>query len=185
MAIMTSTEIISYVRTVLELSTDEVSDAKMTLFVNKWIAYYNGTITELNQWLITYYTALDALRSMIFSSSIEQASVGNVSRREEQRGSERISVYYNTTSTSTSSTNYQNLLDLLLENPSYIHTSLAPSVLNIAIGGVSESTTSEIKQDPDSRSASLGVGWLHDEEYNLTGTSPQPRIFPRGTYGDF
>ena len=183
MAIMTSAEIISYVRTVLELSTDEVSDAKMTLFVNKWIAYYNGTITELNQWLITYYTALDALRSMIFSSSIEQASVGNVSRREEQRGSERVSVYYNTTSTS--STNYQNLLDLLLENPSYIHTSLAPSVLNIAIGGVSESTTSEIKQDPDSRSAALGVGWLHDEEHNLTGTSPQPRIYPRGTYGDF
>ena len=120
---------------------------------------------------------------MIFSSSIEQASIGNVSRREEQRGSERISVYYNTTSTS--STNYQNLLDLLLENPSLIHPSLKPNVLNIAIGGVSESTTSEIKQDPDSRSAALGVGWLHDEEYNLTGTSPQPSIFPRGTYGEF
>ena len=43
----------------------------------------------------------------------------------------------------------------------------------------------EIKQDPDSRSTALGVGWLHDEEYNLTGTSPQPRIYPRGTYGEF
>ena len=183
MTAMTVAEINTYIRTVLDLTTAQISDNKLNLFINNWAAYYGGTITELNQWLITYNSALDALRSMIFSSSIEQASIGNVSRREEQRGSERISVYYNTTSTS--STNYQNLLDLLLENPSYIHTSLAPSVLNIAIGGVSESTTSEIKQDPDSRSAALGVGWLHDEEYNLTGTSPQPRIYPRGTYGEF
>ena len=179
MAAMTVAEINTYIRTVLDLTTAQISDNKLNLFINNWAAYYGGTITELNQWLITYNSAVSALESMILSVS---TSGNDATRRREQRGNESVEVYYQSGGLTVS---YQNALDTILANPSLIHPSLKPNVLNIAIGGVSESTTSEIKQDPDSRSAALGVGWLHDEEYNLTGTSPQPRIYPRGTYGDF
>ena len=179
MAAMTVAEINTYIRTVLDLTTAQISDNKLNLFINNWAAYYGGTITELNQWLITYYTAVSALESMILSVS---TSGNDATRRREQRGNESVEVYYQSGGLTVS---YQNALDTILANPSLIHPSLKPNVLNIAIGGVSESTTSEIKQDPDSRSAALGVGWLHDEEYNLTGTSPQPRIYPRGSYGEF
>ena len=179
MAAMTVAEINTYIRTVLDLTTAQISDNKLNLFINNWAAYYGGTITELNQWLITYNSAVSALESMILSVS---TSGNDATRRREQRGNESVEVYYQSGGLTVS---YQNALDTILANPSLIHPSLKPNVLNIAIGGVSESTTSEIKQDPDSRSAALGVGWLHDEEYNLTGTSPQPRIFPRGTYGEF
>jgi len=183
MAVMTSTEIISYVRTVLELSTDDVSDAKMTLFVNKWIEFYGGTITDSNQWLITYYTALDSLRSIIFSYAVSSSTNGTVSRRIEQRGAEQIQEYYDTSSSS--QVGYQTTLDLLLANPDYIHPSLKPSVLNVYVGNTSVADTNEVKRDPDSRSAALGVGWMFDEEHNLNGTEPQPRLYPRGTYGEF
>ena len=179
MAAMTVAEINTYIRTVLDLTTAQISDNKLNLFINNWAAYYGGTITELNQWLITYNSAVSALESMILSVS---TSGNDATRRREQRGNESVEVYYQSGGLAVS---YQNALDTILANPSLIHPSLKPNVLNIAIGGVSESTTSEIKQDPDSRSAALGVGWLHDEEYNLTGTSPQPRINPRGTYGEF
>jgi len=179
MAAMTVAEINTYIRTVLDLTTAQISDNKLNLFINNWAAYYGGTITELNQWLITYNSAVSALESMILSVS---TSGNDATRRREQRGNESVEVYYQSGGLTVS---YQNALDTILENPSLIHPSLKPNVLNIAIGGVSESTTSEIKQDPDSRSAALGVGWLHDEEYNLTGTSPQPRIYPRGSYGEF
>ena len=179
MAAMTVAEINTYIRTVLDLTTAQISDNKLNLFINNWAAYYGGTITELNQWLITYNSAVSALESMILSVS---TSGNDTTRRREQRGNESVEVYYQSGGLTVS---YQNALDTILANPSLIHPSLKPNVLNIAIGGVSESTTSEIKQDPDSRSAALGVGWLHDEEYNLTGTSPQPRIFPRGSYGEF
>lgn len=179
MAAMTVAEINTYIRTVLDLTTAQISDNKLNLFINNWAAYYGGTITELNQWLITYNSAVSALESMILSVS---TSGNDATRRREQRGNESVEVYYQSGGLTVS---YQNALDTILANPSLIHPSLKPNVLNIAIGGVSESTTSEIKQDPDSRSAALGVGWLHDEEYNLTGTSPQPRIYPRGTYGEF
>ena len=179
MAAMTVAEINTYIRTVLDLTTAQISDNKLNLFINNWAAYYGGTITELNQWLITYNSAVSALESMILSVS---TSGNDTTRRREQRGNESVEVYYQSGGLTVS---YQNALDTILANPSLIHPSLKPNVLNIAIGGVSESTTSEIKQDPDSRSAALGVGWLHDEEYNLTGTSPQPRIYPRGTYGEF
>ena len=173
MAAMTVAEINTYIRTVLDLTTAQISDNKLNLFINNWAAYYGGTITELNQWLITYNSAVSALESMILSVS---TSGNDATRRREQRGNESVEVYYQSGGLTVS---YQNALDTILANPSLIHPSLKPNVLNIAIGGVSESTTSEIKQDPDSRSAALGVGWLHDEEYNLTGTSPQPRIYPR------
>ena len=179
MAAMTVAEINTYIRTVLDLTTAQISDNKLNLFINNWAAYYGGTITELNQWLITYNSAVSTLESMILSVS---TSGNDATRRREQRGNESVEVYYQSGGLTVS---YQNALDTILANPSLIHPSLKPNVLNIAIGGVSESTTSEIKQDPDSRSAALGVGWLHDEEYNLTGTSPQPRIFPRGSYGEF
>ncbi len=179
MAAMTVAEINTYIRTVLDLTTAQISDNKLNLFINNWAAYYGGTITELNQWLITYNSAVSALESMILSVS---TSGNDATRRREQRGNESVEVYYQSGGLTVS---YQNALDTILANPSLIHPSLKPNVLNIAIGGVSESTTSEIKQDPDSRSAALGVGWLHDEEYNLTGTSPQPRIYPRGSYGEF
>jgi len=179
MAAMTVAEINTYIRTVLDLTTAQISDNKLNLFINNWAAYYGGTITELNQWLITYNSAVSALESMILSVS---TSGNGTTRRREQRGNESVEVYYKSGGLTVS---YQNALDTILANPSLIHPSLKPNVLNIAIGGVSESTTSEIKQDPDSRSAALGVGWLHDEEYNLTGTSPQPSIFPRGSYGEF
>ncbi len=179
MAAMTIAEINIYIRTVLDLTTAQISDNKLNLFINNWAAYYGGTITELNQWLITYNSAVSALESMILSVS---TSGNDATRRREQRGNESVEVYYQSGGLTVS---YQNALDTILANPSLIHPSLKPNVLNIAIGGVSESTTSEIKQDPDSRSAALGVGWLHDEEYNLTGTSPQPRIYPRGSYGEF
>ncbi len=179
MAAMTVAEINTYIRTVLDLTTAQISDNKLNLFINNWAAYYGGTITELNQWLITYNSAVSALESMILSVS---TSGNDATRRREQRGNESVEVYYQSRGLTVS---YQNALDTILANPSLIHPSLKPNVLNIAIGGVSESTTSEIKQDPDSRSAALGVGWLHDEEYNLTGTSPQPRIYPRGSYGEF
>ena len=179
MAAMTVAEINTYIRTVLDLTTAQISDNKLNLFINNWAAYYGGTITELNQWLITYNSAVSALESMILSVS---TSGNDTTRRREQRGNESVEVYYQSGGLTVS---YQNALDTILANPSLIHPSLKPNVLNIAIGGVSESTTSEIKQDPDSRSAALGVGWLHDEEYNLTGTSPQPRIYPRGSYGEF
>ena len=179
MAAMTVAEINTYIRTVLDLTTAQISDNKLNLFINNWAAYYGGTITELNQWLITYNSAVSALESMILSVS---TSGNDATRRREQRGNESVEVYYQSGGLTVS---YQNALDTILANPSLIHPSLKPNVLNIAVGGVSESTTSEIKQDPDSRSAALGVGWLHDEEYNLTGTSPQPRIYPRGTYGEF
>lgn len=171
MAAMTVAEINTYIRTVLDLTTAQISDNKLNLFINNWAAYYGGTITELNQWLITYNSAVSALESMILSVS---TSGNDATRRREQRGNESVEVYYQSGGLTVS---YQNALDTILANPSLIHPSLKPNVLNIAIGGVSESTTSEIKQDPDSRSAALGVGWLHDEEYNLTGTSPQPRIY--------
>ena len=179
MAAMTVAEINTYIRTVLDLTTAQISDNKLNLFINNWAAYYGGTITELNQWLITYNSAVSALESMILSVS---TSGNDATRRREQRGNESVEVYYQSGGLTVS---YQNALDTILANPSLIHPSLKPNVLNIAIGGVSESTTSEIKQDPDSRSAALGVGWLHDEEYNLTGTSPQPRIYHRGSYGEF
>ena len=171
MAAMTVAEINTYIRTVLDLTTAQISDNKLNLFINNWAAYYGGTITELNQWLITYNSAVSALESMILSVS---TSGNDATRRREQRGNESVEVYYQSGGLTVS---YQNALDTILANPSLIHPSLKPNVLNIAIGGVSESTTSEIKQDPDSCSAALGVGWLHDEEYNLTGTSPQPRIY--------
>ena len=171
MAAMTVAEINTYIRTVLDLTTTQISDNKLNLFINNWAAYYGGTITELNQWLITYNSAVSALESMILSVS---TSGNDATRRREQRGNESVEVYYQSGGLTVS---YQNALDTILANPSLIHPSLKPNVLNIAIGGVSESTTSEIKQDPDSRSAALGVGWLHDEEYNLTGTSPHPRIY--------
>lgn len=179
MAAMTIAEINIYIRTVLDLTTAQISDNKLNLFINNLAAYYGGTITELNQWLITYNSAVSALESMILSVS---TSGNDATRRREQRGNESVEVYYQSGGLTVS---YQNALDTILANPSLIHPSLKPNVLNIAIGGVSESTTSKIKQDPDSRSAALGVGWLHDEEYNLTGTSPQPRIYPRGSYGEF
>ena len=179
MAAMTVAEINTYIRTVLDLTTAQISDNKLNLFINNWAAYYGGTITELNQWLITYNSAVSALESMILSVS---TSGNDATRRREQRGNESVEVYYQSGGLTVS---YQNALDTILANPSLIHPSLKPNVLNIAIGGVSESTTSEIKQDTDSRSAAQGEGWLHDEEYNLTGTSPQPRIYPRGSYGEF
>jgi hypothetical protein len=178
MAAMTVAEINTYIRTVLDLTTTQISDAKLNLFINNWVAYYSE-ITELNQWLITYNSAVSALESMILSVS---TSGNDATRRRKQRGNESVEVYYQSGGLTVS---YQMALDTILANPSLIHPSLKPNVLNIAVGGVSESTTSEIKQDPDSRSAALGVGWLHDEEYNLTGTSPQPRIYPRGSYGEF
>ena len=170
MAAMTVAEINTYIRTVLDLTTTQISDAKLNLFINNWVAYYSG-ITELNQWLITYNSAVSALESMILSVS---TSGNDATRRREQRGNESVEVYYKSGGLTVS---YQNALDTILANPSLIHPSLKPNVLNIHVGGVSKSEVNDIKRNSDSKGAALGVGWLFDEEHNLCGTSPSPEIY--------
>ena len=186
MAAMTSAEINTYIRTVLELSTSKLSDTKLNLFINKWITYYDNAITEANQWFITYNSTIDALRAITIAAAISttaSGASGSVTQRLEQRGSEKIQVYYSDSTTTVSS--YQELLDLLLENPDYIHPSLKSSSLNIFVGGVSQQETSTVKQDSDSRSSALGIGWMFDDEYNTTGTSPSPSIYPKNKFGSF
>ena len=171
MATMTVAEINTYIRTVLYLTTAQISDNKLNLFINNWVAYYGGTITETNQWLITYNSAVSALESMILSVS---TSGNDATRRREQRGNESVEVYYQSGGLTVS---YQMALDKILANPSLIHPSLKPNVLNIHVGGVSKSEVNDIKRNSDSKGAALGVGWLFDEEHNLYGTSPSPDIY--------
>ena len=171
MAAMTVAEINTYIRTVLDLTTAQISDNKLNLFINNWVAYYGGIITETNQWLITYNSAVSALESMILSVS---TSGNDATRRREQRGNESVEVYYQSGGLTVS---YQMALDKILANPSLIHPSLKPNVLNIHVGGVSKSEVNDIKRNSDSKGAALGVGWLFDEEHNLYGTSPSPDIY--------
>ena len=114
MAAMTVAEINTYIRTVLDLTTAQISDNKLNLFINNWAAYYGGTITELNQWLITYNSAVSALESMILSVS---TSGNDATRRREQRGNESVEVYYQSGGLTVS---YQNALDTILANPSQL-----------------------------------------------------------------
>ena len=108
---------------------------------------------------------------MILSVS---TSGNDATRRREQRGNESVEVYYQSGGLTVS---YQNALDKILANPSLIHPSLKPNVLNIHVGGVSKSEVNDIKRNSDSKGAALGVGWLFDEEHNLYGTSPSPEIY--------
>ena len=171
MAAMTVAEINTYIRTVLDLTTAQISDNKLNLFINNWVAYYGGIITETNQWLITYNSAVNALQSMMLTVS---TSGSDATRRREQRGNESIEVYYQSGGLTTS---YQNALDTILAHPELIHPSLKPSVLNVHVGGVSKSEVNDNKRDSDSKGSALGVGWLFDEEHNLYGTSPSPEIY--------
>ena len=170
MAAMTVAEINTYIRTVLDLTTTQISDAKLNLFINNWVSVYIA-ITETNQWLITYNSAVSALESMILSVS---TSGNDATRRREQRGNESVEVYYNSGGISAS---YESALETLLTHPELIHPSLRPNVLNIHVGGVSKSEINANKRDIDSSGAALGQGWLYDEEHNLYGTSPSPDIY--------
>lgn len=170
MAAMTVAEINNYIRTVLDLTTTQISDAKLNLFINNWVSVYTA-ITETNQWLITYNSAVTALQSLVLTIT---TSGGDTTRRREQRGNESIEVYYNSGGISAS---YDQALANLLAHPEFIHPSLRPNVLNIHVGGVSKSEINANKRDTDSNGAALGQGWLYDEEHNLYGTSPSPDIY--------
>ena len=170
MAAMTVAEINNYIRTVLDLTTAQISDAKLNLFINNWVSVYTA-ITETNQWLITYNSAVTALQSLVL---VITTSGGATTRRREQRGNESIEVYYNSGGMSAS---YEQALANLLAHPELIHPSLRPNVLNIHVGGVSKSEINANKRDTDSSGAALGQGWLYDQEHNLYGTSPSPDIY--------
>ena len=170
MAAMTVAEINTYIRTVLDLTTTQISDAKLNLFINNWVSVYTA-ITETNQWLITYNSAVTALQSLVL---VVTTSGGDTTRRREQRGNESVEVYYNSGGISASC---ESALETLLAHPELIHPSLRPNVLNIHVGGVSKSEINANKRDIDSSGAALGQGWLYDEEHNLYGTSPSPDIY--------
>jgi len=153
---MTTEEMIAYIRVVLgDLSTATISDATITLFINKWSKYYDYPNDSSKEFWVIYKACLDCLAFLIAKAGTTSGS--SASGRREKRGNEEIEVTFSDGSSIMQG--YQDLLDFLQSNPEYIDPSLGSTANALIIGGVSQTEYNRVKSDPDSRYNTLGIGW--------------------------
>lgn len=177
---MTQAEQIAYIRVLLgDLPTSTVSDAVITLFLNKWSTYLDLPNNPDQEWLVIYNAIVDTLRWLIAKAGTTSGATAQM--RREKRGQEEIEIAYGDGASITQS--YQDLLDYILSNPDYIHPSLAKSFNALVIGGVSKEEHSRVTDDSDSLSDTLEIGWQYKSAYatgSVTTAYPQPNLFATG-----
>ena len=116
----TTVEIISDIRFFLgNLSTDDISDADMTIIIEKVVAN-NPEYTDCD---VLYYSTVEVLRWLIRAQSAgDSGSVGSgaIKIQEEKEGDVRYKTEWYDSGTTTSQSGWSDILDDLLSSPNSI-----------------------------------------------------------------
>lgn len=149
---MTDQEVIELVRQFLGgITTEEISDATILFFWNKWKITYDLDNHPEKIPVAIYNTVVDCIRWLI----VQEVSSGNssVTERLEKIGDETISVKGGSTWQS-----WKDFLDWLELNPDYIDPSLGMNSSLVIIGGVRRDRFFNVKNNPNSNNGFMEQG---------------------------
>jgi hypothetical protein len=152
---MTDAELIVFIRFWIgNLPVSEISDGDLTTIISGVRLQY----PDASDCLLKYYSVKRTLEWLLRKDN--QATSGSdasgaVSKRLEEIGNRKIEIQYATNGVASTSGGYQDILDMLEEDPSSLgcdpFPSSSPSTSTVIVGGVSQAQYDKVADNPDSR----------------------------------